>query len=216
MQSQILEMLTIQNALEERIAGPNWHTLGHDYVLAIVMETCEAIDHYGWKWWKATERNDDAVVMELIDIWHFHLALSLTQAREMGTSDIELSNDLTNAMEISIENFIDLTEAKLTFVEAAQGLIQGIAETGYMPMPNFIFMCAEVKLDFPSLHKMYLGKNCLNVFRQQHGYKEGTYVKNWGGCEDNERLGDWLNERGSVTYSETMKFLSATYNQYAN
>ena len=28
----------------------------------------------------------------------------------------------------------------------------------------------------------------LNFFRQDHGYKEGTYIKDWDGAEDNVRL----------------------------
>lgn len=30
------------------------------------------------------------------------------------------------------------------------------------------------------LEKLYFGKSILNQFRQDHGYKEGTYIKNWG------------------------------------
>jgi hypothetical protein len=35
-----------------------------------------------------------------------------------------------------------------------------------------------------------VGKNVLNFFRQDNGYKEGTYVKNWDGREDNEHLSE--------------------------
>jgi hypothetical protein len=28
----------------------------------------------------------------------------------------------------------------------------------------------------------------MNVFRQDHGYKAGTYIKIWNGREDNEHL----------------------------
>ena len=45
-------------------------------------------------------------------------------------------------------------------------------------------------LDFDSLYTAYVGKNVLNFFRQDHGYKEGTYIKDWGGREDNEHLAD--------------------------
>ena len=34
----------------------------------------------------------------------------------------------------------------------------------------------------------YIGKNVLNFFRQDHGYQDGTYIKEWGGREDNEHL----------------------------
>ena len=35
-----------------------------------------------------------------------------------------------------------------------------------------------------------IGKNVLNFFRQDNGYKDGTYVKTWNGREDNEHLVD--------------------------
>ena len=43
-------------------------------------------------------------------------------------------------------------------------------------------------LDFDSLYSAYVGKNVLNFFRQDNGYKDGSYVKNWAGKEDNEHL----------------------------
>ena len=39
-----------------------------------------------------------------------------------------------------------------------------------------------------SLYSAYVGKNVLNFFRQDNGYKDGSYVKNWAGKEDNEHL----------------------------
>ena len=33
-----------------------------------------------------------------------------------------------------------------------------------------------------------MGKNILNRFRQENGYKDGTYKKIWNGEEDNEVL----------------------------
>jgi hypothetical protein len=39
-----------------------------------------------------------------------------------------------------------------------------------------------------NLYNQYIGKNVLNFFRQDNGYKEGTYIKIWDGREDNEHL----------------------------
>ena len=43
-------------------------------------------------------------------------------------------------------------------------------------------------MDSDELFRQYVGKNTLNFFRQDHGYKEGTYIKIWHGEEDNEVL----------------------------
>jgi hypothetical protein len=45
---------------------------------------------------------------------------------------------------------------------------------------------AEMTMD--DLYIAYVGKNVLNFFRQDNGYQEGTYIKNWAGREDNEHL----------------------------
>jgi hypothetical protein len=47
---------------------------------------------------------------------------------------------------------------------------------------------ALIEMDFDSLYRTYVGKNVLNFFRQDHGYKDGSYIKVWQGREDNEHL----------------------------
>ena len=49
-------------------------------------------------------------------------------------------------------------------------------------------------LDFDRLYRLYVGKNVLNFFRQDHGYKNGSYQKMWAGREDNEHLAEVLED----------------------
>ena len=51
-----------------------------------------------------------------------------------------------------------------------------------------------MKMDLNELFRQYVGKNTLNFFRQDHGYKEGTYLKIWHGEEDNEVLATLVNQ----------------------
>ena len=46
----------------------------------------------------------------------------------------------------------------------------------------------DCELGWTALYCQYVGKNVLNFFRQDHGYKQGTYQKIWNGQEDNEYL----------------------------
>ena len=48
-------------------------------------------------------------------------------------------------------------------------------------------------MDLNELFRQYVGKNTLNFFRQDHGYKEGSYIKIWHGEEDNEVLANLVN-----------------------
>ncbi len=47
---------------------------------------------------------------------------------------------------------------------------------------------SAAELDFDALYRRYVGKNVLNFFRQDHGYKDGSYIKIWDGEEDNVHL----------------------------
>ncbi|MBD3754209.1 MAG: dUTP diphosphatase [Gammaproteobacteria bacterium] len=49
----------------------------------------------------------------------------------------------------------------------------------------FFNSCKIAQLGFDQLYRIYMAKNVLNKFRQDHGYKEGTYIKEWSGQEDN-------------------------------
>ena len=48
-------------------------------------------------------------------------------------------------------------------------------------------------MSYDELFDLYIGKNVLNRFRQDHGYKTGEYHKLWQGREDNEHLMEVLN-----------------------
>jgi hypothetical protein len=56
----------------------------------------------------------------------------------------------------------------------------------------FANLMFAVDMSFDELYRHYVGKNVLNFFRQDHGYKAGTYVKVWDGREDNEHLTEVL------------------------
>ena len=47
----------------------------------------------------------------------------------------------------------------------------------------------------------------LNTFRQDHGYKDGGYVKIWSGREDNE----WLAEIGATMEASSESFPTDLY-----
>jgi hypothetical protein len=60
---------------------------------------------------------------------------------------------------------------------------------------------------------MYIGKNALNIFRQNNGYKDGTYVKIWSDKEDNEYLTHFLKTAkvSNNLMNEVLDFLQDCY-----
>lgn len=63
---------------------------------------------------------------------------------------------------------------------------------------------------FNDIYKLYLGKNILNMFRQDNGYAEGTYVKIWDGEEDNVYLASLL-DAGILDPEELTSKLNEKY-----
>lgn len=68
-------------------------------------------------------------------------------------------------------------------------------------------------LDSGMLYRLYVGKNILNQFRQDHGYKEGTYIKEWNGTEDNAVMKQIWEERGELTPDALYAGLEKRYSE---
>jgi hypothetical protein len=81
-------------------------------------------------------------------------------------------------------------------------------------MPAFLALLEAAGTGFDDLYRIYVGKNVLNRFRQDHGYKEGTYIKNWHGREDNEHLAELtaaIHSEGDAFESELYQALARRY-----
>jgi hypothetical protein len=172
----LVNMLTMQHNMNTRV-HENWVDQDFEWYRAAWIECGELIEHYGYKWWKKQEPDMEQVRLEVIDIWHFGLSA--------------LFQDSKSVEQIATEIDVELTAHKPTgqgVREATEALALHALETkGFSPTRFWDLMLAS-GLDFDSLYTAYVGKNVLNFFRQDHGYKEGTYVKNWAGREDNEHL----------------------------
>jgi hypothetical protein len=72
-------------------------------------------------------------------------------------------------------------------------------------------MSASLNLKLSELYQLYIGKNILNQFRQDHGYKEGSYIKEWHGVEDNVVMQKLLNDKSDITPDELYQGLEKNY-----
>ena len=189
--SQIKTMLEMQQAMNIKV-HPQWHEQGFQWYRAIWVECAEMLDHYGWKWWKHQEIDIDQVQLELVDIFHFGLSSKLTE-----NSDFE-----TLASEIAQEMQSPYKEAD--FTETLEILAAKALTTKNFDIASFAGCLEQCNMSADSLFRSYVGKNSLNFFRQDHGYKDGTYLKIWNGREDNEYLVDIINslDSSSVDFKE--------------
>jgi dimeric dUTPase (all-alpha-NTP-PPase superfamily) len=157
---------------------PDWRDQGYHYYRAIWVECAELLDHFGWKWWKHQQPDIGQVKLELVDIWHFGLSILLREQ--------ELHDGLVDLF-VERAGSIDRLDAE-AFREAVENLAVGTLQARNFSTRDFAAAMAALPMDFDELYRLYVGKNVLNHFRQDHGYKQGTYRKLWQGREDNEHL----------------------------
>ena len=179
MQQQILTMLQMQDEMNTKV-HPQWRQQGFEWHRAIWVELAEMLDHYGWKWWKHQKPDIEQVHLELIDIFHFGLSARLVSGQAVETIAAEVATELDQAQ----------TEA--TFAETTERMVANTLATKNFDVVTFAGLMQQTELSFDELFRHYVGKNVLNFFRQDHGYKTGEYIKVWNGKEDNEVLMDVL------------------------
>jgi dimeric dUTPase (all-alpha-NTP-PPase superfamily) len=188
---QLATMLDLQQKMNAKV-NPEWINAGYGFMRAAMVESVEAIEHHGWKWWKAQEKDLPQLQMECVDIWHFALSHIL----------IEYQGDVEASAKVIAQQLSE-SETALTFdgniYEFAQQdllnnleLMTGLAAAKRFNVSLFMTIIAQCEMSTDTLFEQYVGKNILNFFRQDHGYKEGTYIKEWAGREDNEHLVDVL------------------------
>lgn len=176
MKQQLIHMLQIQDSLNSKI-NPNWIQAGNQWYRAIWVECAEMLDHYGWKWWKKQTPDIAQAKIELIDIWHFGLSDLLVTYK----GDIEEAADTV----LQVERY-DRTSAP--FLELTELFALETLETRHFDTVNFFNCLNALEMSLDELYLKYIGKYTLNVFRQDHGYNQGTYIKIWNGNEDNVHL----------------------------
>jgi dimeric dUTPase (all-alpha-NTP-PPase superfamily) len=154
----------------------DWRTQDFEWYRAIWIECAELLDHYGWKWWKKQTPDVDQIALELVDIWHFGLSLML------------LSNDSKDVLVDQVEQIFISPVISDDFAIDLESFTEKTLITKDFDLQGFARLMAGINMDFETLYVGYVGKNVLNFFRQDYGYKDGSYVKQWNGVEDNEHL----------------------------
>lgn len=173
--NKIVVMLEMQNAMNTKV-HEKWFSQGFEWSRAIWVECAEMLDHYGWKWWKKQTPDTEQVILELVDIFHFGLSLridgetsyeQIARQLEAELSTPQQGDDFKQTLELLAASAV----ADKTFNAAA-----------------FAGCMAQMGMSIDDLYRGYVGKNTLNFFRQDYGYKDGSYHKIWQGKEDNEHL----------------------------
>lgn len=208
------QMLHLQNDMNRKV-NSEWVAAQYPYYRAAWIECGELVDHIGWKWWKQQELDLEQAQLEMVDIWHFGLSMYVmdhdgdveTATEEVTTLvNVAVATDLTRHTEPKLPDVIEVIET------LAAKLLTGKRFSVY----HFIQICNMLDLDLEELHRQYVGKNILNFFRQDNGYKDGTYIKRWGKQEDNGVLTEILDNAKDIDVADVPEFIrTCLTNAYA-
>jgi len=203
-QSKFEEMVAMQEAMNSRVIK-DWRSQNYAWKDAIWTEAAEAFGHLKFEWWKnqGSPINYEAVKLELIDIWHFLLSeiMSKEDLIKQDKGYDSLYSFVKDVIEFS-ESFneslfkfdkLDFQKRALRFiVEGAAGLDGEKSPSGGVGhiLGGFYLSLRAFDVSWDDLYKGYIGKNTLNRFRQDHGYKTDTasYKSTWYPEEDNDHL----------------------------
>ena len=174
-EKKINQMLIMQDAMNSRVSD-TWRSNGYEWYRAIWVECAEMLDHHGWKWWKHQAIDVAQVQLELVDIFHFGLSLRL------------MTGDSAEQIAATLAKELHQGTAENDFKVALENLASHAVTHKGFDAKALADCMSLMSMDLDELFRQYVGKNTLNFFRQDHGYKEGTYLKEWYGEEDNEVL----------------------------
>lgn len=212
--AQVKEIVELQDSLNKNV-NPDWVNARYPFLRATYIETVEAIEHYGWKFWKKQEPDIKQTIMEVVDVAHF--LISEIIVREHQNLRWDEPKDL--AFENAIQSIMDdVRYNSHTFeTEPVVEQLESIARNainGGLPFTEMLCLLPSLGIDWDYLAKMYVGKNSLNQLRQAYGYKTGEYVKVWNGREDNEHLYDIIETLDLTSGSAFEKIYSALERRY--
>ena len=222
---KILLMLQLQAQLNESTNGEDW-TKGVtkngktiNWRRCIYMECAEMVDSFSWKHWKSINQEPDweNLQIEVVDVWHFIMSLAIenySQTLRGGVEDLAL-----NISELPSFSTIDTQNAKFALqdevIEKVENIIRLALEAGELKLEEliseFFDLAVMSGLDLETLYRLYVGKNILNQFRQDNGYKDGSYVKVWDGEEDNVVMKRIWEENGDIKPELLYKELAKAY-----
>tara|TARA_Y100000385_G_scaffold273289_1_gene315037 strand:+ start:225 stop:878 length:654 start_codon:yes stop_codon:yes gene_type:complete len=214
--NQIEQMFLLQKQLNDETNGEVWikgYTKENrkiSWYRGIYMEVAEAIDSFNWKHWKNIddEPDWDNIRVELVDIWHFVMSESIRiedQSYANKHLDMKVKDDYDTDALISLLEMM----LKLSITSSIDKKVNNIREI----TDTFFTIISHLGIDVEDLYKRYVIKNQLNTFRQKNGYKDGSYIKNWDGVEDNVIAFDIMNNNPKITPTELYTELDSVYSK---
>lgn len=196
---KLMTMLRMQDELNKKI-HPEWRKQNFAWHRAIMAEGVELLDHIGWKWWKKPTPDVAQARIELVDIWHFGMSALMTRCLSL----YEAAESLESQQRIAKHYPVEMMRCIECLVGAA-GNYKAFEAGVFFNLMDHLGMSDD------DLYRTYVAKNVLNTFRQDNGYKDGSYIKLWGSLEDNVVLEKLMDQFPAATPEQLRTMLDSAY-----
>ena len=210
----IEQMFKLQNELNNHTNGEMWvegltkENRQISWYRCIYMEAAEAIDSFNWKHWKNINVEPDwaNIKVELVDIWHF----IMSEAIRVGDQSYANQYEEIDAID-DLDSEVLLQTLEKILALSAQAKIENNDNAIRETIDLFFITLSHIGMNTKELYKRYVVKNQLNTFRQQNGYKEGSYIKIWGSVEDNVVAFNIMDDNPDISPSALYQQLELAY-----
>lgn len=229
--SMIREMVLNQIALNTKAYNEDWLNKGRtqefDYSLAASQEIGEFVNSYGYEWWSGDKQDLGNCKMEIVDAVHFMLSQSVIDSQDADEAIESIYRSLQMSVDLSVDNVNTLSLAKMLMaslnLNSASEYVEAHGLLGLNAWALLFSLAQSIDFDLRNLYTRYMAKALLNQFRQDKGYKAGTfkygyyavdrYLKLWDGVnQDNYFLTVWLDKQTTPPDLATIKqWLSDNY-----
>jgi len=222
--NRILQMLELQQTLNDATNGKNWEDgitkngKKIDWRRCIYLEAAELVESYPWKHWKNIDAAPDYenIKIEIVDIWHFIMSEALRLYKTENRGSIADIAAAVTAMQ-GFDKFLQSEQGEQLDPYEEIALVENMIKILFCEKDidalviSFLTMSSKLNLKLPELYNLYVGKNILNKFRQEHGYKEGSYIKVWNEKEDNVVMQEILASKSDISPESLYAELEEAY-----
>lgn len=162
----IKNMLDMQRRLDDKVEAVHNCTIGIKNLEMALLDKIGELTHelkYTWCWWKKTQPqvDEEKVLGELVDIWHFVLSWqnNFNGGEEGLLTDEQLMEKVDNS--------------RWAIEEHGKGIVIKLADLSYFSLRKvepLIAITEHLGFTVEQIYEAYCGKNKINYQRLKEGY----------------------------------------------
>jgi len=156
---------------------------------ALVEEIGEWVASFGYADWKETERDEENILVEAMDICIFAMNLCYYDYVPFW----------------STTSFDKDSKTKTADIYLVKNVNKLLSLNKYADIVYYLFS------NYPELKSRIICKQALNTFRQDNGYKIGKYTKIWNGKEDNVTAMELIEADPELSFEDLYTALDERY-----